>query len=94
MLLAIRAGYGTGSLLSEFGGCGHQKLFRSRALSIQKWFRRSSMWCFWNLDLAIENALFFAQAAWRKFGRALPNAPDNFSRWFGTVVPSDIHWKR
>ena len=65
-------------------------MVRSRALSIQKWFRRSDMWCFFQLDLAIKNALFFAQAARRKFGRVATDAADSFSKWFGTIVPSSI----
>ena len=72
------------------GSGSHQKLVRSRALSIQNWFRRSDMWCFFQLDLAIKNALFFAQAGRRKFGRASENPSDSFSKWFGTIVPANI----
>ena len=48
------------------------------------------MWCFFQLDLAIKNALFFAQAGRRKHGRATPNPTDSFSKWFGTIVPASI----
>ena len=48
------------------------------------------MWCFFQLDLAIKNALFFAQAGRRKFGRASHNSSDSFSKWFGTIVPANI----
>ena len=83
--------YGTGSLLSEFGSGAVQKHCRARALALQSWFRQSSLWCFWQLDLSIKKALFFKNAARRRFGRASPDAPgDNFSKYYGTVVPSNI----
>ena len=77
-------------LCCRAGSGSHQKLVRSRALSIQKWFRRSDMWCFFQLDLSIKQALFFAQAGRRKFGRASQNPSDSFSKWFGTIVPANI----
>ncbi len=43
--------YGTGSLLAEFGSGAVQKHCRARALALQSWFRQSSLWCFWQLDL-------------------------------------------
>ena len=81
--------YGSGSVRSEFGSGGHQKLVRSRAMSIQSWFRRSSMWCFFQLDLAIKNALFFGQIARRRCGKATTNA-DKFTQTYGNIVPSHI----
>ena len=72
------------------GSGSHQKLVRSRALSIEKMFRRSDMWCFFQLDLAIKNALFFAQTARRKFGRASQNPSDFLSKWFGTIALANI----
>ena len=91
--------YGTGSLLSELGSGGHQKLVRSRALSIQKWFRRSPMWCFWQLDQAVKSALFFQQVNRRRYGRRTADSIDKFAKTYGTVVPASIPettawWKR
>ena len=57
--------YGTGSLLSELGTGALQHHCRARALALQSWFRQSSLWCFWQLDLSIKRALFF--------GRPRPN---------------------
>ncbi len=83
--------YGTGSLLAEFGSGAVQKHCRARALALQSWFRQSSLWCFWQLDLSIKKALFFKNAARRRLGRASPDAPgDNFAKYYGTVVPSSI----
>ncbi len=83
--------YGTGSLLSEFGSGAVQKHCRSRALALQSWFRQSSLWCFWQLDLSIKKALFFKNAARRRLGRSSPDAPaDNFAKYYGTIVPSSI----
>ena len=83
--------YGTGSLLSEFGSGALQEHCRARAFALQSWFRRSSLWCFWQLDFAIKKALLRKNFARRRVGRASAGAPaDNFSKWFGTVVPSSI----
>ena len=47
----------------------------------------------------IKNALFFAQAGRRRFGRASGNHADSFSKWFCMIVPvhipdSTAWWRR
>ena len=82
--------YGTGSLLSEVGSGAPQKHCRARALALQSWFRQSSLWCFWQLDLSIKRALFFKNATRHRLGRSPDASGSNFGKHFGTVVPSTI----
>lgn len=42
--------YGTGSLLSEQGSGGTQRLARNRLMLVQSWFRRNAEWGFWMLN--------------------------------------------
>ena len=94
--------YGTGSLLSEYGSGGTQRLARNRLALPQSWFRRSSSWAFWMLDRLHKTALFFKERNRKKQGRANsadPQDPDPFNRLFGTAEPSKLPettewWKR
>ena len=49
--------YGTGSLLSEPGSGGTQRMARSRLTALDSLFRQSSLWGFWMLDRLIKTAL-------------------------------------
>ena len=46
--------YGTGSLLSEAGSGGTQRLARNRLTSFDSFFRECSLWGFWMLDRLIK----------------------------------------
>ena len=78
------------SFRSEVGAGGLQKTVRSRALSIQSSFRRNSLWIFFQLDQMIKSALFFQQLRRRQHGVVTGDAPDNFAKCYGTVVPAHI----
>ena len=82
--------YGTGSLRSEFNSGGHQKVVRCRGLALEKCFRRSSLWCFFQLDLHIKTTMFFGQLRKRRCGRTMPATTDKFTYCFGNIVPSQI----
>ncbi len=85
--------------VSEFGSGAVQKHCRARALALQSWFRRSSLWPFWQLDMSIKKALFWNHSARKRAGKACLSGADNFANTYGTVVPSSIvdstaWWKR
>ena len=94
--------YGTGSLLSEPGSGGTQRLARNRLALPQAWFRRTPSWSFWMLDRLHKTALFFKNLARKKEGRpgsGDPRDPDAYNRLFGTAEPSKLPettewWKR
>lgn len=65
-------------------------MVRSRGLSLESFFRRSSLWCFFQLDFSIKTKLFFGQKSRRQLGMKTQPAPDKFTYCFGTIVPSHI----
>ena len=62
-------------------------------MTLQSFFRRSSLWAFWALDRLIKQRLFFANWARRQKGMriaALNPNDDAFTRTYGQVVPAQI----
>ena len=51
--------YGTGSVRSGATTIQPQRVCRNRLLSLQSFFRRSSRYAFWNLDIMLKRKLFF-----------------------------------
>ena len=85
--------YGTGSGRCEVGTSTLGKYVKNRAMSLQSFFRRSSIWAFFSLDRLIKHRLFFLDWARRKQGLRISaqNAgDDNFTKAFGQVVPATI----
>ena len=85
--------YGTGSLLSEVGAGGTNRLVKNRLLSIQSNFRQNNLYAFWFLNRIITKELFFRNYMKRNRGVASAsdvNAADPITRLYGTVMPSDI----
>ena len=85
--------YGTGSLNCEVGTVTLNKYVKSRAMSLESFFRRSSTWAFFSLDRLIKQRLFFANWAKRRQGMrvsALNSGDDKFTKTFGQVVPASI----
>ena len=93
--------YGTGSLNSESSSVHPQRFCRNRLLALQPFFRRSSRYAFWMLDMSIKRQLFFGNLyRGRRCPRNSASAEDDrFAQVFGTVVPHSIvestsWWKR
>lgn len=84
--------YGSGSLLSEQGSGGTQKLARNRLALPQSWFRRTSSYLFWMLDRLHKTAMFFQEKKRRQEGRPTANAndADPINKLFGTREPHNI----
>jgi hypothetical protein len=85
--------YGTGSQNCEVGTTTLTKYVKNRAVSLQSFFRRSSIWAFFSLDRVMKQRLFFANWAKRRQGMrisALNAGDDNFTKTFGQVVPASI----
>ncbi len=85
--------HGTGSLRGEANiGCP-TSYTRNRAMAMQSFFRRSSLWPFWQLDMHIKTKLFYANLRKKQMGVthgvAVAGA-DTFAQTYGTIVPSDI----
>ena len=75
--------YGTGSSRCEPGTTTLHKYLRNRAMTLQQFFRRSSLWAFWALDRLIKQRLFFCNWARRQKGMriaALNPGDDAFTR--------------
>ena len=52
--------YGTGSFASEQGTyVPPQRVCRNRLLSLQSFFRRSSRYCFWQLDMNVSGTYYY-----------------------------------
>ena len=69
------------------------KYVKNRAMSLESFFRRSSIWAFFSLDRLIKERLFFANFFKRRQGMrtsALKPDVDNFTKAFGQVVPASI----
>ena len=68
-----------------------QRVCRNRVLALQSFFRRSSRYAFWQLDMMIKRQLFFKNL---KCGHARQKPPvpsnDRFTQTFGTIIPRDI----
>ena len=93
--------YGTGSLNCESSSVQPQHFCRNRLLALQSFFRRSSRYAFWMLDMQIKRQLFFKNLyrGHRCPRNAAAAADDRFAQTFGTVVPHSIvestsWWKR
>ena len=85
--------YGTGSLNSEAGSGGMDRLVKNRLLCIQSCFRENNLYAFWYLHRIITHELFFNNFMARQKGS--PNASDEkavdqITRLYGTVIPSYI----
>jgi hypothetical protein len=68
-----------------------QRVCRNRLLSLQSFFRRSSRYAFWQLDMMIKRHLFFfnlhrVRSNWKS--TAAPD--DKFAQAFGTIIPRHI----
>ena len=81
-----------GSALCERGSGSLQAHARSRAGSIQSWFRRTALWAFWFLDRIIKNDLFQLNRRRRNQARAAGEHGnlDDFQKNFGSAVPVSI----
>ena len=83
--------YGTGSVNAEGTSVQPQRVCRNRLLSLQSFFRRSSRYAFWQLDMMIKRHLFFfnlhrVRSNWKS--TAAPD--DKFAQAFGTIIPRHI----
>ena len=84
--------YGTGSFASEQGTyIPPQRVCRNRLLSLQSFFRRSSRYCFWQLDMTIKRNLFlFNQHRVRSNLKSGASSEDKFTQVFGSIIPRQI----
>ena len=83
--------YGTGSVNAEGTSVQPQRVCRNRLRSLQAFFRRSSRYAFWQLDMMIKRHLFFfnlhrVRSNWKS--TAAPD--DKFAQAFGTIIPRHI----
>ena len=69
-----------------------QRFCRNRLLALQSFFRRSSRYAFWMLDMSIKRQLFFKNLyrSRRCPRNAAAAGEDRFAQTFGTVVPHSI----
>ena len=91
-LFPIAHPYGTGSLNCESSSVQPQRFCRNRLLALQSFFRRSSRYAFWVLDMQIKRQLFFKNLyrGHRCPRNAASADEDRFAQVFGTVVPHSI----
>ena len=83
--------YGTGSVNAEGTSVQPQRVCRNRMLSLQSFFRRSSRYAFWQLDMMIKRHLFFFNLHRVNSHRKSTAAPnDKFAQVFGTIIPRNI----
>ena len=84
--------YGTGSFNSEQGTyIPPQRVCRNRLLSLQSFFRRSSRYCFWQLDMTIKRNLFlWNQYRVRSNLKSGASSEDKFTQVFGSIIPRQI----
>ena len=66
-----------------------QRVCRNRVLALQSFFRRSSRYAFWQLDMMIKRILFFKNL---HGGLRRPKVADGdkFAQTFGTIIPCSI----
>ena len=66
-----------------------QRVCRNRVLALQSFFRRSSRYAFWQLDMMIKRILFFKNL---HGGPRRPKVADGdkFAQTFGTIIPCSI----
>ncbi len=60
-------------------------------MAMQSFFRRSSLWPFWQADLRIKTALYYANLRRKQMGcrHGVAGAgADKFAQSYGTIVPS------
>ena len=82
--------YGTGSFASEQGTyIPPQRVCRNRLLSLQSFFRRSSRYCFWQLDMTIKRNLFLWNQHKVRSNRGV-SSEDKFTQVFGSIIPRQI----
>ena len=83
--------YGTGSVNAEAMSTQPARVCRNRLLSLQSFFRRSSRYAFWELDMTIKRHLFFFNLH-RVRSNLISGAPseDKFTQTFGTIIPRRI----
>ena len=82
--------YGTGSFASEQGTyIPPQRVCRNRLLSLQSFFRRSSRYCFWQLDMTIKRNLFLWNQHRVRSNRGV-SSEDKFTQVFGSIIPRQI----
>ncbi len=91
--------YGSGSLFAEIGSGDPLGYTQNRACSIQSWFRRHSVWGFFQNDTLTKRNLFFSNRMRNNIGSNKAVPASKFERVFGTVIPSSIPestdwWKR
>ena len=84
--------YGTGSFASEQGTyIPPPRVCRNRLLSLQYFFRRSSRYCFWQLDMTIKRNLFlWNQHRVRSNLKSGASSEDKFTQVFGSIIPRQI----
>ena len=66
-----------------------QRVCRNRVLALQSFFRRSSRYAFWQLDMLIKRILFFKNLHGVIRRPKVPDG-DKFAQTFGTIIPSSI----
>jgi hypothetical protein len=66
-----------------------QRVCRNRVLSLQSFFRRSSRYAFWQLDMFIKRTLFFKNLHSGGYRPKVTDG-DKFAQTFGTIIPSSI----
>ena len=84
--------YGTGSVQSEGTSVQPFRVCRSRLLALQSFFRRSSRYAFWMLDMSIKRQLFFNNLYRRRCGpsSAGPADSDKFTQTYGSIVVNQL----
>ena len=83
--------YGTGSVNAEATSIQPQRVCRNRLLSLQSFFRRSSRYAFWELDMMIKRFLFFFNLHRVRSNLKSGASPeDRFAQTFGTIIPRHI----
>ena len=83
--------YGTGSVNAEGTSVQPQRVCRNRMLSLQSFFRRSSRYAFWQLDMMIKRHLFFFNLhRVNSHRKSTAASDDKFAQAFGTIIPRNI----
>lgn len=83
--------YGTGSVNAEAPSTQPARVCRNRLLSLQSFFRRSSRYAFWELDMTIKRHLFFFNLHRVRCNlKSGASSEDKFTQTFGTIIPRRI----
>ena len=84
--------YGTGSVQSEGTSVQPFRVCRSRLLALQSFFRRSSRYAFWMLDMSIKRQLFLSNLYRKRCcpSSAGPADADRFTQTYGSILPRHI----